>query len=246
MLYTHLNYNFLPILISFFFSFFFATLCIFFFYHISYFLPFFLCFLIGNGFFLFYYYHTLLEFSFVQFFLNSQFFIFFVVSEVFFFVGVFWGLFWVIFSYDSTFILAITLISPFGLALFNTFLLLVSSSYAVIFHVNHLNLVKDSSLIWCFVFGFFFIINQVIEFYYCSFTISSFSLTSVFFFGTGFHGFHVFVGLVLILTNLVALYIYNSTLIFYLNCSLLYWHFVDVVWLFLFLFVYIVTFFLYI
>lgn len=243
MLYTHLSLSFLPIFISFCFAFFFLFLTLFFVFHISpYFFIFFLFFFFFCMFFTFFYYLSINEFSFIQFFLNSQFFIFFVVSEVFFFIGVFWSLFWIIFSYDSSFILAINLISPFGLALFNTFLLLLSSAYAVVFHINHLNHIFDYSLVWCFLFGFFFIVNQYIEFYVCSFTISSYSFCSIFFFGTGFHGFHVFVGLLLILSNIVVFYLYNNNLVFYLNCSLLYWHFVDVVWLFLFVFVYIITF----
>ena len=215
MLYTHLSLSFLPIFISFCFAFFFLFLTLFFVFHVSpYFFVFFLFFFFFCMFFTFFFYLSIIEFS----------------------------LFLIIFSYDSSFILAINLISPFGLALFNTFLLLLSSAYAVVFHVNHLNHIFDYSLIWCFIFGFFFIVNQYIEFYVCSFTISSYSFCSIFFFGTGFHGFHVFVGLLLILSNIVVLYLYNHNLVFYLNCSLLYWHFVDVVWLFLFVFVYIITF----
>lgn len=244
MLYTHLSLNFLPITISFFFAFFFVTLTIFFFYHITLFWPFFIFFAISCGFFTFFYLFTLKEFSVIQFYLNSQFFIFFVLSEVFFFVGVFWGLFWIIFSYDTSIIFAVQFIYPFGLALLNTFLLLLSSCFAVLFHVRHLNHIYCNSLIWCFFFGFLFLINQAIEFYNCPFTISTFSFTSVFFFGTGFHGFHVFVGLLLILLNIISLYIYNFISINFLNCSLLYWHFVDVVWLFLFTFVYIFVFYI--
>ena len=184
-----------------------------------------------------------MKFSLVQIFLNCQFFIFFVLSEVFFFVGVFWGLFWVIFSYDSSIILALSLITPFGLALLNTLLLLLSSAFAVVFHIAHLNYYEETSLLWCFFFGFLFIINQYIEFFNASFTISTFAFTSVFFFGTGFHGFHVLVGLLLILSNIFFLFNSITVLHFYLNCSLLYWHFVDVIWLFLFLFVYILVFF---
>ena len=56
---------------------------------------------------------------------------------------------------------------------------------------------------------------------------------------TGFHGFHVFVGLLLlILCHVMRLYLINN-ISFYLNYALLYWYFVDVICLFLFSFTYI-------
>ena len=191
--------------------------------------------------FLYYYTFTLNSFSGIQFFLNAQFFIYFVVSEVFFFFGIFWSLFWVIFSYDSCFLLALNVIFPFGLALFNTFLLLLSSTFAVLYHINILNNVLDNNLLFCIFCGLFFIINQYIEFNVCFYTISDFSFCSIFFFGTGFHGFHVFVGLCfLLILN------FRKNIIYFVNCSLLYWHFVDVIWLFLFSFIYIVVFYLFV
>lgn len=191
--------------------------------------------------FLYYYTFTLSSFSGIQFFLNAQFFIYFVVSEVFFFFGIFWSLFWVIFSYDSCFLLALNVIFPFGLALFNTFLLLLSSTFAVLYHINILNNVLDNNLLFCIFCGLFFIINQYIEFNVCFYTISDFSFCSIFFFGTGFHGFHVFVGLCfLLILN------FRKNIIYFVNCSLLYWHFVDVIWLFLFSFIYIVVFYLFV
>ena len=137
--------------------------------------------------FLYYYSFTLNSFSGIQFFLNAQFFIYFVVSEVFFFFGIFWSLFWVIFSYDSCFLLSLNVIFPFGLALFNTFLLLLSSTFAILYHINILNGLLDNNLLWCIFCGLFFLINQYIEFNVCFYTISDFSFCSIFFFGTGFN-----------------------------------------------------------
>lgn len=246
MFLTHLNLSFFPIIISLFLFLFFFFMIVFFQYSFHYYLIFFILFV--SFCFIFFYIYGVSEinhYSFLQFFFNSQFFIFFVLSEVFFFIGVFWSLFWIIFSYDSCFILAISLIYPFGLALFNTFLLLLSSSFAVIYHLNYLNFVLDLSLIFCILCGLFFLINQVIEFFLCFYTIADYSFCSIFFFGTGFHGFHVFVGLVLLFLCFLAEYLFNLNLIFYLNCTLLYWHFVDVIWLFLFTFIYIFVYYLF-
>jgi heme/copper-type cytochrome/quinol oxidase subunit 3 len=41
-------------------------------------------------------------------------------------------------------------------------------------------------------------------------------------------------------------FLFNLNLIFYLNCTLLYWHFVDVIWLFLFTFIYIFVYYLFV
>lgn len=190
--------------------------------------------------FLFIYTEELKFYSFIQFFLNSQFFIYFVLSEVFFFFGIFWSLFWLIFSYDSCFLLNIFNIYPFGLALFNTFLLLSSSTLAILFHLNYLNYKLDKNLLFCIILGLFFLLNQIIEFNLCFFTISNWAFCSIFFFGTGFHGFHVFVGLIFLIFIL-----FRNNIIYFVNCSLLYWHFVDVIWLFLFSFIYVVVFYIY-
>ena len=218
----------------------FFSLCYFFNYKKNVVYIFFIFLFFSMLFFLNYYSLSLSEYTFIQFFLNSQFFIYFVVSEVFFFFGIFWSLFWIMFCYDSCFLLYIYNIFPFGLALFNTFLLLSSSTFAILYHLNYLNYKLDFNLIICIFLGLFFLINQIIEFNVCFFTISNFSFCSIFFFGTGFHGFHVLVGLIfLILLN------FRLNILFFVNCSLLYWHFVDVIWLFLFSFIYIVIFYLY-
>ena len=240
ILYTHLKLNFLPILISLVMFLFFFNLCMLFLNHTKFSLLLFIILFFILAYFLFYYTDELKFYSYTQFFLNSQFFIYFVVSEVFFFFGIFWSLFWVMFSYDSVSLSNMHNIYPFGLALFNTFLLLSSSALAVLFHLDYLNYYSDSNLYFCILLGLFFLINQIIEFNVCFFRISDWAFCSIFFFGTGFHGFHVFVGLIFLI-----LILFRKNILYFVNCSLLYWHFVDVIWLFLFTFIYIVIFYLY-
>ena len=96
-----------------------------------------------------------------------------------------------------------------------------------------------------FAMGAFFIGGQVFEYtelVHKGLTISSVAYGSVFYLATGFHGLHVTFGLVLILSVLWRSRQkdhYSSQSHFGVEAAELYWHFVDVVWIILFLLVYI-------
>ena len=68
------------------------------------------------------------------------------------------------------------------------------------------------------------------------------SYGGAFFMATGFHGFHVLVGTIFLIVNLVRIYKGHFTprQHFGFEAAAWYWHFVDVVWLFLFAFIYVV------
>ena len=63
---------------------------------------------------------------------------------------------------------------------------------------------------------------------------------SAFYASTGLHGLHVIVGTIFILVGYIRLINYQLTKTTHngFEASILYWHFVDVVWLFLFVAVY--------
>ena len=63
----------------------------------------------------------------------------------------------------------------------------------------------------------------------------------IFYMATGFHGFHVFLGLILLVIAMTRLILFRFSSKHHvgLEASLWYWHFVDVVWIFLFLIVYV-------
>jgi len=65
---------------------------------------------------------------------------------------------------------------------------------------------------------------------------------SIFFMATGFHGFHVLVGTIFLAVCLIRLMVgqMSAEKHFGFEAAAWYWHFVDVVWLFLFAFVYVV------
>lgn len=88
--------------------------------------------------------------------------------------------------------------------------------------------------------GFYFTILQGYEYYEARFAISDSVYGSVFFMATGFHGFHVLIGSSFLLVCLVRQAVFHFSRIhhFGFEAAAWYWHFVDVVWLFLYLMVY--------
>lgn len=96
------------------------------------------------------------------------------------------------------------------------------------------------SLIATLILAVLFILCQGYEYYNAPFTFSDGAYGSTFFFATGFHGLHVMIGTIFLLVSLVRTVRYQLTNNHHegLQFGILYWHFVDVVWLFLFLTVY--------
>lgn len=171
--------------------------------------------------------------------------IWFLFSEVWFFFRVFWRFFhirsspltgaiwgWPFFGLD--------LIPPFQVPLLNTVILLMSGLTATLAHQELLQGVKTHWVLIRTLLGVYFLSLQGVEYYAASFILSSGVFGRVFFFGTGFHGLHVCLGSIMLVVR--AFRVYKEYLRrrhhFSVEFSLWYWHFVDVVWLFLFSFVY--------
>jgi len=174
--------------------------------------------------------------------------ILFIISEVMFFFAFFWAFFHS--SLSPTFNLggiwppeAITPINTFGVPLTNTFILL--SSGATVTWAHHAIVVRSKkqaviSLLFTIILAVFFTGFQVLEYIEADFNISDSVFGSCFYMATGFHGFHVFVGTISLLVSLVRIVFnhFTSTHHFGFESAAWYWHFVDVVWLFLFVTVY--------
>jgi cytochrome c oxidase subunit 3 len=96
------------------------------------------------------------------------------------------------------------------------------------------------SLVATIVLAIFFTGFQVYEYLHASFTISDSVYGSCFFMATGFHGFHVFIGTCFLTVCLFRILANHFTREhhFGFEAAAWYWHFVDVVWLFLFVMVY--------
>ena len=96
------------------------------------------------------------------------------------------------------------------------------------------------SLLLTIVLASIFTAFQVFEYNMADFRLSDGIYGSTFYLATGFHGFHVFVGTIFLGVCLFRLLSYQLTQQhhFGFEAAAWYWHFVDVVWLFLFVSIY--------
>jgi cytochrome c oxidase subunit III len=90
--------------------------------------------------------------------------------------------------------------------------------------------------------GGVFLLGQLYEYFHLEFGLRTNLYASTFYVLTGFHGLHVFFGLVLILAVLwrsLKVGHYSNEKHFGVEAAEIYWHFVDVIWILLFLLLYI-------
>ena len=95
-------------------------------------------------------------------------------------------------------------------------------------------------LVLTIILAIIFTCFQAFEYVSANFTISDSIYGSTFFLATGFHGFHVFIGTVFLTVCLIRMVFNHFTVQhhFGFEAAAFYWHFVDVVWLFLYIAVY--------
>lgn len=107
---------------------------------------------------------------------------------------------------------------------------------------NNLKAVRQSFLITLLM-GATFLGGQLWEYAHLSFGLKSGIYGSTFYVLTGFHGLHVFVGLLLMATVMFRSMKpkhYTPESHFGIEATSLYWHFVDVVWIVLFILLYVI------
>ena len=174
--------------------------------------------------------------------------ILFIVSEIMFFFAFFWAFFHS--SLAPTFNIggvwppeAIQTIQTSGIPLTNTFFLL--SSGATVTWSHHAIIVRAKkqaliSLLLTLILAILFTGLQGLEYFEAPFTISDSVYGSCFYMATGFHGFHVFIGTISLFVSFIRIIFnhFTNTHHFGFESAAWYWHFVDVVWLFLFITVY--------
>nr|NP_059956.1 cytochrome c oxidase subunit III [Typhlonectes natans]AAF78153.1 cytochrome c oxidase subunit III [Typhlonectes natans] len=172
----------------------------------------------------------------------------FIVSEVFFFLGFFWAF------YRASLAPTVELgecwpptgifpLDPFEVPLLNTAVLLASGVTVTWAHHSIMlgnRIDATNALLVTIVLGAYFTALQAMEYFEAPFTISDGIYGSTFFVATGFHGLHVIIGSTFLAVSLArqVLFHFTSKHHFGFEAAAWYWHFVDVVWLFLYVSIY--------
>lgn len=179
----------------------------------------------------------------------------FIASEVMFFVAFFWAFFnaagFPKLPLTETWAIADGVWPPEGIKTFdawhlpflNTLILLLSGTTVTWAHHalltgNNRDVIRG---LWCTVLlGVLFTACQVIEYAHSPFGFKDGIYASTFYLATGFHGLHVLIGTLFLAVCLIRSYRGTLTVKGHLGFEFAawYWHFVDVVWIFLFIFVY--------
>lgn len=134
-------------------------------------------------------------------------------------------------------------INPLSIPLLNTAILLASGVTVTFSHhrllTNHKKNITTSIII-TIILGFYFTYLQTTEYLEASFNISDRVYGNTFFVATGFHGAHVLIGSTFLFICLIRILKnqFSSKHHFGLEAAAWYWHFVDVVWILLFLCIY--------
>nr|UEK25851.1 cytochrome c oxidase subunit III [Pachygrapsus fakaravensis] len=174
--------------------------------------------------------------------------ILFIVSEVLFFFSFFWAFFHSSLSPTVEIGMAwppkgIQPFNPFQIPLLNTTILLSSGASVTWAHhsIMESNYTQSiQSLGITIVLGVYFTLLQAFEYIEAPFTIADSVFGSTFFVATGFHGLHVIIGTSFLAVCFIRLYKchFSSNHHLGFEAAAWYWHFVDVVWLFLYVFIY--------
>ena len=138
----------------------------------------------------------------------------------------------------------IEVIDPFHFPLLNTLILLCSGT--TVTYAHHALIHGDrqglKTGLWATILlGILFSSIQAYEYVHAPFPFAGLNYGAAFYMATGFHGFHVIVGTIFLIVCLVRSYKGHFTprQHFGFEAAAWYWHFVDVVWLFLFIAIYV-------
>nr|AVN67919.1 cytochrome c oxidase subunit 3 [Arenivaga sp. B097] len=170
--------------------------------------------------------------------------ILFIISEILFFASFFWAFFHSSLSptIEIGSLWPPTMIMPFNqfqIPLLNTAILLASGVTVTWAHHGLLenNFTQTlQGLFFTIILGIYFTMLQMYEYFEAPFTIADSVYGSTFFVATGFHGLHVIIGTMFLITCLLRhlTYHFSANHHFGFEAATWYWHFVDVVWLFLY------------
>lgn len=172
----------------------------------------------------------------------------FIISEILFFSSFFWAFFHrrlaPTVEIGRTWPpVGIQPFDPSGVPLLNTIVLLTSGvrvtwAHHALIAGNHQTAFNGLLLTICL--GLYFTSLQALEYFEASFRIADGAYGSTFFVATGFHGLHVIVGSLFLLICAIRIFKghFSPSHHFGFEAAAWYWHFVDVVWLFLYITIY--------
>lgn len=176
-------------------------------------------------------------------------FILFVLSEVMAFLSVFWAFFhsslaptieiggtWPPVGIES--------VDAFAIPLLNTILLLSSGAFVTWGHHALIKGDRFGAIVGTFItiiLALIFTGLQAFEYMEAPFSFADSVFGTVFYASTGLHGLHVIVGTIFLTVAFIRIVQYHYTDSHHagFESAILYWHFVDVVWIFLYIFVYV-------
>ena len=177
--------------------------------------------------------------------------ILFIASEVMFFLAWFWAFYSAALFPSAVESVGaqwppkgIEVLDPFGFPLLNTLILLCSGTTVTWAHHSLLHGDRRGlklGLILTILLGLVFSFIQAYEYIHAPFDFTGNIYGATFFMATGFHGFHVIVGTIFLIVCLIRANRGDFTpkQHFGFEAAAWYWHFVDVVWLFLFVSIYV-------
>lgn len=174
--------------------------------------------------------------------------ILFITSEVFFFISFFWAFFHrrlaptieIGLQWPP---LGVSPFNPIQVPLLNTLILLARGVTVTWAHhglIERKFTQSKQGLLLTVILGVYFTILQGMEYWEASFSIADSAYGSTFFIATGFHGLHVIIGTTFLLVCFFRLLRCHFSIEhhFGFEAAAWYWHFVDVVWLFLYITIY--------
>nr|YP_004221801.1 cytochrome c oxidase subunit III [Pristomyrmex punctatus]BAJ53352.1 cytochrome oxidase subunit III [Pristomyrmex punctatus]BAJ53365.1 cytochrome oxidase subunit III [Pristomyrmex punctatus] len=176
----------------------------------------------------------------------------FIISEILFFFSFFWAFFHSSLTPNVEIgqlwpPMGIKPFNPFDIPLMNTIILISSGMTVTWSHHAMINMNLNEtmkSLILTIMLGLYFSGLQLIEYIEAPFTIADSTYGSTFFIATGFHGIHVMIGSMFLFFCYMRMKNLHFSPIhhFGFEAAAWYWHFVDVIWLFLYMSIYWWTF----
>nr|ALO64389.1 cytochrome c oxidase subunit III [Andrena subopaca] len=174
--------------------------------------------------------------------------ILFIISELMFFVAFFWTYFHssiapsieIGMTWPPT---SIKQLNPYNIPMLNS-VVLISSGMTITW--THYSILTEEmteakiSFLLTIILGMYFTFLQIIEYFEAPFCFNDSIYGSIFFMTTGFHGSHVNIGLIFLMSCFIRLTKNHFSKIHHLHFETAswYWHFVDIIWLFLYITIY--------